>query len=115
MFRSILVPLDGSPCGEYALPLARTVARRTGAAVRVVHVHTPQDSRHPDWHLPPEQRSDPEALKAQEKYLDGIVSKLTAAGVAASAEPARRCCSPRPSSCPSACGCRLPRSARCWG
>jgi hypothetical protein len=33
MYRSILVPLDGSPFGEHALPLAREVARRTGASL----------------------------------------------------------------------------------
>lgn len=41
MFRSILVPLDGSPFGEHALPLALAAARRTGAALHLVHVHVP--------------------------------------------------------------------------
>jgi nucleotide-binding universal stress UspA family protein len=39
--RTILVPLDGSPFGEYALPLAAGIARRAGAKLRVMHVHTP--------------------------------------------------------------------------
>src|SRR6476646_4587418 len=39
--RAILVPLDGSPFGEHALPLAAGIARRAGAKLRVVHVHTP--------------------------------------------------------------------------
>src|SRR5205823_6503664 len=38
MFRSLLVPLDGTPFGEHALPLAAGVARRSGAAVHLVHV-----------------------------------------------------------------------------
>jgi nucleotide-binding universal stress UspA family protein len=83
MYRSILVPLDGSPLGEHALPLAVAVARRTGAAIRVAHAHAPVDPKHPDWYMPPEQRSDPAAVGMQKSYLDGTVRKLTAAGVTA--------------------------------
>ncbi len=39
MYKSILVPLDGSSFGEHALPLAARIARRTGAELRLVHVH----------------------------------------------------------------------------
>lgn len=39
MYRSILVPLDGSSFGERALPLAARIARRAGAELRLVHVH----------------------------------------------------------------------------
>ncbi|HMP41360.1 MAG TPA: universal stress protein [Roseiflexaceae bacterium] len=38
MYRSILVPLDGSKMGEQALPLALDIARRAGATVHLVHV-----------------------------------------------------------------------------
>jgi nucleotide-binding universal stress UspA family protein len=41
MFRSLLVPLDGSPFSEHALPFALGVANRAGAAVQLVHVHVP--------------------------------------------------------------------------
>jgi nucleotide-binding universal stress UspA family protein len=41
MFRSMLVALDGSPFGEYALPLAVSVARRSGATLNLAHVHVP--------------------------------------------------------------------------
>jgi nucleotide-binding universal stress UspA family protein len=40
MYRTILVPLDGSAFGEHALPLALTIARRSAASVELVHVHT---------------------------------------------------------------------------
>src|SRR4051812_14391768 len=43
-YRSLLVPVDGSPFGEHALPLALGIARRTGADVRLVHVHRPLES-----------------------------------------------------------------------
>lgn len=39
MIRSILVPLDGSTFGEHALPLAASLARRSGATLHLVHVH----------------------------------------------------------------------------
>src|SRR5512140_1097579 len=39
MYRSILVPLDGSAFREHALPLAAGIARRSGARLRLVHVH----------------------------------------------------------------------------
>lgn len=39
MYRSLLVPLDGSQFGEHALPLARAIARQTGATLHLVHVH----------------------------------------------------------------------------
>jgi nucleotide-binding universal stress UspA family protein len=83
MYHSILVPLDGSPGSEHALPLAAAVARRTGATVRVAHAHAPADPKHPDWYMPPEQRSDPAAVTLQKDYLDGVVRRLTAAGVRA--------------------------------
>jgi nucleotide-binding universal stress UspA family protein len=38
MFRSILVPLDGSPFAEVALPTAATVAKAAGAALRLLTV-----------------------------------------------------------------------------
>src|SRR5262249_20641323 len=40
-FRTVLVPLDGTPFGEHALPLAVSVARRSGAALHLVRVHLP--------------------------------------------------------------------------
>src|SRR3712207_1048684 len=41
MFRSLLVPLAGSIFGEHALPVAHAIASRSGAALRLVHVHVP--------------------------------------------------------------------------
>ena len=39
MYRSIIVPLDGSAFGEQALPLARSLAQATGADLHLAHVH----------------------------------------------------------------------------
>nr|PZN91213.1 MAG: hypothetical protein DIU52_04610 [bacterium] len=41
MRKSILIPLDGSPFGEQALPMGLDLARRMGADVHLVHVHQP--------------------------------------------------------------------------
>jgi nucleotide-binding universal stress UspA family protein len=41
MYRSILVPLDGSTFGEQALSLACEIARRSCATLHLVHVHLP--------------------------------------------------------------------------
>jgi nucleotide-binding universal stress UspA family protein len=43
MFRSLLVPLDGSGFSEHSLPLAEKVARLTGASLHLAHVHTPYE------------------------------------------------------------------------
>jgi nucleotide-binding universal stress UspA family protein len=37
--RTVLVPLDGSELAEYAVPVAREIARRRGASLRLVHVN----------------------------------------------------------------------------
>jgi nucleotide-binding universal stress UspA family protein len=41
MYRSLLVPLDGSAFAEHALPPALAIARRAGAALRLASVATP--------------------------------------------------------------------------
>ena len=41
MYRSILVPLDGSAAAEHALPMALSLARRFAAALKIIHVHVP--------------------------------------------------------------------------
>jgi nucleotide-binding universal stress UspA family protein len=51
MYRSLLVPLDGSGFAEQALPVALGLALRAGATLHLVHVHTP--------HAPPSALEDP--------------------------------------------------------
>jgi nucleotide-binding universal stress UspA family protein len=43
MYRNLLVPLDGSPSSEHALPLACNIAQRTGAGLHLAHVHMLND------------------------------------------------------------------------
>jgi len=41
MYRSLMVPLDGSPFAEHALPFAASIARRAGATLHIVQAHVP--------------------------------------------------------------------------
>lgn len=41
MVRRIVVPLDGSPFGDYAIGFATAIASRAGAKIELVHVHVP--------------------------------------------------------------------------
>lgn len=73
MSASILVPLDGSSFGEYALPVALGIARRGGARVHVVHVHEPPlPLVHPYGVTPYDDRIDREMLESERAYLDGV-------------------------------------------
>jgi nucleotide-binding universal stress UspA family protein len=71
MYRSILVPLDGSAFGEHALPFALSLARRSGAQLHLAHVHG----------LPAPIRADANdaELRGYERmYLDGLVQRIEA-------------------------------------
>jgi len=79
-FRSLLVPVDGTPFGEHALPLALGIARRAGAEVQVVHVHRPmrssfQTTFQPD-RLDSESDLDVFLRERQEAYLDDLIRRL---------------------------------------
>jgi nucleotide-binding universal stress UspA family protein len=68
MYRTILVPLDGSPLAEQALPLALAVAKRAKADLRLVRVQEPRPVESPQ--------------AADQAYLDTVAGRLRdAAGV----------------------------------
>jgi nucleotide-binding universal stress UspA family protein len=66
MISTILVPLDCSPLSEHALPLAVSIARRAGAALQLVHIHTP--NTHPVGLSP--------TSGAEYFYLNAIAARL---------------------------------------
>jgi len=89
MYKTILVPLDGSALSARALPIAVALARRSGAQVQLALVHDPSayipfvpgEVAIPvyDAALVSEHRAQDQAT------LDAALAELTAQGVAASA------------------------------
>ena len=85
MFRRIMVPLDGSPFGDYVLPTAATLARHTGATLDLVHVHQFHETRGNEEGLTPyryehvaelERAIDGLEWQAEAERLDGIATAL---------------------------------------
>src|SRR5262249_37193676 len=77
MYRSVLVPLDGSTFGEHALPLALSIARRAGAGLHVVHVHAAPEAMYaPDGILILDDGLEDRLKQGKQAYLDGIVQRL---------------------------------------
>jgi nucleotide-binding universal stress UspA family protein len=76
MIRSILVPLDGSPSAEEALPLALAVARQAEAAVQLVHVHLLVSEMFAEARACMESTFDPRAQERAAAYLDDVVRRV---------------------------------------
>jgi nucleotide-binding universal stress UspA family protein len=74
MYRTVMVPLDGSAFGEHALPLALTIAQRSGAAVHLVHVAVPPTHHDLVHLLHPEEEQSPQ-VRGQH-YLEQLVERL---------------------------------------
>ena len=77
MFHRILVPLDGSPLGEYALPYALTIGRKSRADVHVAQVHVPD--AYNDYDYAHSDELEAEAKSREVQYLDGLRRKMTKA------------------------------------
>src|SRR5689334_7218849 len=78
MYRSLLVPLDGSVSAEQALPLALGIARRAGAKLDLVSVQVPFP---PVYGEGKARLDNPLATEARDKvrfYLDGVVRRISA-------------------------------------
>jgi nucleotide-binding universal stress UspA family protein len=75
MFKTLLVPLDGSPLAEQSLGQAAAIARATGAVVDLVTVHQPpaQDGY---GDAPRDDRS----WSDEHRYLETVASELAAGG-----------------------------------
>lgn len=70
MYRSLLVPLDQSSFAEQAMPLALSIARRAGARLDLVKVHTlyALDEPSSSW-VPFEPARDVECREQEQLYL----------------------------------------------
>jgi nucleotide-binding universal stress UspA family protein len=78
MYRSILVPLDGSLPSEQSLPYAAALARRSGAALRLAYVHTPLILAEGTLYLG---APDVQLWEQEKEYLLSVVDRLKKAGV----------------------------------
>jgi nucleotide-binding universal stress UspA family protein len=77
MYRSVLVPLDGTSFGEQALPVALEVARRTGATLHLVHVHTPGSAWTPlEGMMPGASTMRPVTQAEDRQYLEATLAVL---------------------------------------
>src|SRR6516162_5446152 len=77
MYRSILVPLDGSTFGEHALPAALSLARRAGGSLHVMLVHTA--FAYVESGLIYDDRVDRQIREQEQGYLESVVTRLKAA------------------------------------
>jgi nucleotide-binding universal stress UspA family protein len=80
MYRSLLVPLDGSDFGEHALPLALSLARRLGATLRVVHVHVSPWVASGELGVQYDETTDRILREGDRAYLDAVVQRIAAVG-----------------------------------
>jgi nucleotide-binding universal stress UspA family protein len=78
MYRSILVPLDGSLPSEQSLPYAMTLARRSGATLQLAYVHTPLLLGEGAMYLG---TPDVQLWEEEKKYLLSVVNRLKKVGV----------------------------------
>ncbi len=79
MYRSILVPLDGSLPSEQSLPYAAALARRSGAGLELVYVHTPLLLAEGALYLG---TPDVQLWEEEKQYLLTVVERLKKAGAA---------------------------------
>ena len=77
MIRSILVPLDGSPFGEHALPTAAALARRAGATLHLAHVHQASVPLTPAG-IVIHDSFDLDQLRGEQSYLADVAGRVTA-------------------------------------
>ncbi len=77
MYRSLLVPLDGSPSAEQALPVALSIARRARATLNLVSVQVPFPPTYGEGMVRLENPLEAEARAAARSYLDGVVQRIT--------------------------------------
>jgi nucleotide-binding universal stress UspA family protein len=72
MYRTILVPLDGSAFGEQALPVALSIAQHAGATVRLAHVHMTGQSPFMNLSVTSTNDMDRQARVLERTYLERV-------------------------------------------
>jgi nucleotide-binding universal stress UspA family protein len=85
MPRTIIVALDGSPLAERALPIAETLARRTGGSLVLVRAVPYLSRPEGDARYRTLAAARTAATIEAQGYLDGLVARLAGRGIAATA------------------------------
>jgi nucleotide-binding universal stress UspA family protein len=80
MYCNILVPLDGSPFSEQALPLALNIAERAAATIHATLVHTPIVALYSGSELAADPSLDAMVRERHKAYLADVVKRLAATG-----------------------------------
>lgn len=78
MYKSILVPLDGSTFGEHALPLAISIARRAGAGLILLHVHAPLKAVYLEGAAFLDESIEDDIKEQQKAYLEMVAGRVKA-------------------------------------
>lgn len=76
MYRSILVPLDGSPFAERAIAVALTMAEASGAKVTLVRAWDPANNRYSSELTPPFLEAGARDKRAAVDYLDSVAARV---------------------------------------
>jgi nucleotide-binding universal stress UspA family protein len=79
MYRTILVPLDGSIVAEHALPLAVEIAHRAKATLHLVHVHVPVASAYSGIELTIDLSFDATVRENEQVYLERVLQQIVTA------------------------------------
>ena len=77
MFRTILVPLDGSTFGEQALPWALSIARRAQASMQLLHVHRPLEATYAEMQIF-DATLNQQIREREKAYLDNTLTAVRA-------------------------------------
>jgi len=81
MFDEIIVPVDGSPFGELALPMAMGIACKSGGEVRIVSIITPLPvTQPPEARDPLEEERLNFAREETETYLEELQKRVILSG-----------------------------------
>jgi nucleotide-binding universal stress UspA family protein len=78
MYRSIVVPLDGSAASEHVLPIAIQIARDSDATLRLVYVPGPDDASMLEDGLPRDGVLTARSITCAQAYLKQIRERLAA-------------------------------------
>jgi nucleotide-binding universal stress UspA family protein len=80
MFKTLLVPLDGSPFAEHALPVALAIARRGHAEIRLVSVVTPLAEAYVEGMYFSTADLEQQLATQQQTYLEAVRGRLRQRG-----------------------------------